>query len=276
MMNQPTFSKNLPAPVRMLIRPMLYFSMILHGGFLLIPLPEPPPEVAEVEPEPVAVRPLSPSPSPSPSPTPTPPAVQPPPSPVVTPPPTPVVQSPPPAPRRPSPPPPQPTPPPEIDPFLGAELFETPPPSPTPEVVQTPEPTPTPEVVQTPSPTPEVVQTPEPTPTPEVAELPEDPLAEFPHITGAQTGCQGQCWQIQQRSTSVARNLLESLEAKGFTIRRTDGDRTGERIYEVSKDGEVQYYISLFSTLDGGTKYAIADAPLTREDLANLNEELSP
>ncbi|MCD8488935.1 MAG: hypothetical protein LRZ84_19880 [Desertifilum sp.] len=271
MMNQPTFSKNLPAPLRMLIRPMLYFSIVLHGGFLLIPLPEPPPEVVEVEPEPVAVRPLSPSPpppspSPSPTPTPTPPPVQTPPSPVVTPPPTPVVQSPPQTPRRPSPPPPQPTPPPEIDPFLGAELFETPPPSPTPEVVQTPEPTPTPEVVQTP----------EPEPTPEVAELPEDPLAEFPHITGAQTGCEGQCWQIQQRSTSVARNLLESLEAQGFTIRRTDGDRTGERIYEVSKDGEVQYYISLFSTLDGGTKYAIADEPLKREDLANLNEEVSP
>lgn len=291
-MNQLEFLKNLPTPVRMLIRPMLYVSLSLHGLFLLIPIASnsPPNSSAEEPEERVAISQLAPSPSPSPTvqtpkPTPsptvqTPPTLAPVPSPILT------VQPPSPTPKRPSPPlpppeaiAPEPTPTPQVeetpDPFLGQELFETPEPTPSPEVAQSPEPTPTPEV----TPTPEISPTPEPTPIQEVTQTPE-PTPEFPHVAGAQHGCNNNialCWKADgERSTSVARNLQASLEAQGFSVTRVDGDRTGERIYEVSKDGEIHYYISLFSTLDGGTQYAIADEPLTLEELQEKSKTEAP
>lgn len=286
-MNQLNFLKNLPTPVRMLIRPMLYVSLGLHGLFLLIPIASNSPSnsAAEEPEERVALSQLAPSPSPSPTlptPQPTPsPTVQSSPTPAPVPSPTLTVRPPSPTPQQPSPPlpspverVPEPTPRPQVeetpDPFLGQELFETPEPTPSPEVVQTPEP----------SPTPEVTITPEPSPTPEVAAVPQTPTPAFPHVIGAQQGCDNSialCWKAAgERSTAVARNLQASLEAQGFSVTRVDGDRTGERIYEISKDGEIHYYISLFSTLDGGTQYAIADEPLTLEELQEKSNTEAP
>jgi hypothetical protein len=49
-MKPPTLLKNLPTPARLLFRPMLMISLVLHGLFLMLPLPsdwEKPPEQAE-------------------------------------------------------------------------------------------------------------------------------------------------------------------------------------------------------------------------------------
>lgn len=50
-MKPPTFLKNIPAPARMLFRPMLMISLVLHGVVLMLPLPpdSKKPEIAKKE-----------------------------------------------------------------------------------------------------------------------------------------------------------------------------------------------------------------------------------
>jgi hypothetical protein len=95
-------------------------------------------------------------------------------------------------------------------------------------------------------------------------------LAEFPQIEGAQAGCNGLlgCWQTPETQwRDVSSNLEQELEAKGYQVKALDlEDDTGRRVYEVSKAGEIKYYLNVLST-NRGTVYKISQEPLTREQL---------
>jgi N-dimethylarginine dimethylaminohydrolase len=95
-------------------------------------------------------------------------------------------------------------------------------------------------------------------------------LAEFPQIEGAQAGCNGllDCWKTPETQwRDVSSNLEQKLEAKGYDVKALDlEDDTGRRVYEVSKDGEIKYYLNVLST-ERGTVYRISQQPLTREEL---------
>ncbi len=247
------FLKNLPAPVQMLIRPMWFFSIGLHGLLLLIPIPPQP----EPEPAPnpkkkaVKVTQLPPPPSP-PSPQP-----------------SPSVQLPKPSPRV------QPTSPLPIKPF--PRLRQTPPlivqpsprvqpPQPSPVVGQsTPTPTPSSPITST-TPTPSPTPSAQPTPSPS----PDEPFADFPHVDGVQPGCNNSlsCWQTAETQwRSVSENLKQNLEAQGYVVEKLElADDTGRSAYQVSKDGETKYYLNLLSTKQG-TVYLLTKEQLTPEEL---------
>jgi hypothetical protein len=95
-------------------------------------------------------------------------------------------------------------------------------------------------------------------------------LADFPHLEGAQPGCNGLlgCWQLPETQwRSVSRNLIENLEAQGYKVEPLDlEDDTGRRVYKVSKGNELKYYLNLFSTQQG-TVYRLSQQPLSREEL---------
>jgi hypothetical protein len=268
----PRFLKNLPAPVQMLIRPMWFFSIGLHGLLLLIPIPpQPEPEPASnPKKKTVKVTQLPPPPSP-PSPQP-----------------SPSVQLPKPSPRV------QPTSPLPIKPFPRLRRQTPPlivqpspkvqPPQPSPVVEQT-TPTPTPSSpitssTQAPSPTPSPLETPSPTPTPSAeptpSPSPDEPFADFPHVDGVQAGCNNSlsCWQTAETQwRSVSENLKQNLEAQGYMVEKLElADDTGRSTYQVSKDGETKYYLNLLSTKQG-TVYLLTKEQLTLEE---LNSAVAP
>jgi hypothetical protein len=76
------------------------------------------------------------------------------------------------------------------------------------------------------------------------------------------------CWQTAETQwRSVSTDLKQNLENKGYVVQQLDlEDDTGIRVYEVSKDGKMQYYLNLLST-EKGTVYLLAQKPLTREEL---------
>ncbi|NEQ28103.1 MAG: hypothetical protein F6K28_55770 [Microcoleus sp. SIO2G3] len=267
----PRFLKNLPAPVQMLIRPMWFLSIGLHGLLLLIPIPpQPEPEPAS-NPKKKAVKvtqlpppPSPPSPQPSPS-----------------------LQLPKPSPRM------QPTLPPPVKPF--PRLRQTPPlivqrsprvqpPQPSPVVEQsTPTPTPSTPVTSsapTPSSTPTPLATPSPSPTPSAeptpSPSPDEPFADFPHVDGVQPGCNNSlsCWQTTETQwRTVSENLKQNLEAQGYVVKKLElADDTGRTAYQVSKDGETKYYLNLLSTKQG-TVYLLTKEQLTPEE---LNSAVAP
>jgi hypothetical protein len=47
------------------------------------------------------------------------------------------------------------------------------------------------------------------------------------------------------------------------------GDSTGRRIYEVSRDGETSYYLTLISTLQGAV-YVLTEEPMTVEKMDEI------
>ncbi len=99
---------------------------------------------------------------------------------------------------------------------------------------------------------------------------PADSYADFPHVDNAQAGCNGlqDCWQTPETQwRTVSQNLEENLKAKGYVVKQLDlADDTGIRVYQVSKNGETQYYLNLLST-GQGTVYRFSQEPLTREEL---------
>jgi hypothetical protein len=261
-MTQLRFRKNLPAPLRLLLRPWVIVSVGLHVVVLLLPLPNRSTSELPLSEEPVRITQLPASPSPT---VPSPVAV---PSPPV--PPSPTVQATPVAPRptapvtaRPAAPPPaSPTPSPQASPSPTPQASSSPPaPTPSPQAnLDAGQPAPLPSVTASPAPSPEVATS---------------FAAEIPHTAiGGEPGCGGQenCWQTQDTQwRSVARALEQELENQGYEVEsQTDDEVPGFRVYEVSKNGETEY-LNLLSTLQG-TFYVLADQPMTRDELEQLTE----
>lgn len=278
-MTHPSFSKNLPAPVRILIRPMLFTSLGLHGLLLSLPIPSEQKSDPPLKQEPVRVTQLPPAPSPQPSPTvslftPSP-KVQPStplpvkPSPRIQP-NTPLVVKPSPRVQQPKPSPvveentPSPTPPSPV-------ASPTPTPTPTPS----PSPTATPTLTATATPTPSPTPTPTPTPSPSTTvESSEQQLANFPQPDGAQPGCNGivGCWQATTTNWRTAsQDYISKLEAKEYSVEElNDFEEPGRKVFKVSKEGETPQYLNIFS-IGGNIVSRIAEKPLTHEE---INKEL--
>ncbi len=95
-------------------------------------------------------------------------------------------------------------------------------------------------------------------------------MAEFPQVEGSQAGCNGLlgCWQTPETQwRDVSSNLEQRLEAQGYEVEALDlEDDTGRRVYQVSKAGDLKYYLNVLST-ERGTVYRISQEPLTREEL---------
>jgi hypothetical protein len=95
-------------------------------------------------------------------------------------------------------------------------------------------------------------------------------VAEFPQVEGSQAGCNGLlgCWQTPETQwRDVSSNLEQRLEAQGYEVEALDlEDDTGRRVYQVSKAGDLKYYLNVLST-ERGTVYRISQEPLTREEL---------
>jgi hypothetical protein len=59
------------------------------------------------------------------------------------------------------------------------------------------------------------------------------------------------------------------LESKGYEVEQETGEEElNFRVYEVSKDGEIEY-LNLLSTAQG-TFYILADRAMTRDELEQL------
>ena len=261
-MTQPRFWKNLPGPLRLLLRPWVIVSVGLHVVVLLLPLPNRSTSEMPISEEPVRITQLPVSASPT---VPSPVAV---PSPPVSP--SPTVQATPAVPRPAAPVMTRPTAPPPASPTPSPQAL----PSPTPQTNSSPpSPTPSPQSSSdSEQPSPTASPTPSPTPSPEAI---TSFAAEIPHAAiGGEPGCGGQenCWQTQDTQwRSVARELEQELENKGYEVEsQTDDEVPGFRVYEVSKDGETEY-LNLLSTLQG-TFYVLADQPMTRDELEQLTE----
>jgi hypothetical protein len=125
-----------------------------------------------------------------------------------------------------------------------------------------------------PTPTPTNLSTPTPPPSPETdSTLPEE--SEFPHFADAETGCYGsaQCHRVAGESLrSVTSQLKTNLEAQGYQFKQRDdlGDDAGFRVYEISKDQDVQF-LHIFSewSLDQGdtTLYELSAQPKSLREL---------
>ncbi|NJO50520.1 MAG: hypothetical protein HC840_14965 [Leptolyngbyaceae cyanobacterium RM2_2_4] len=252
-MTQPRLWKNLPAPLRLLLRPWAIVSVGLHVLVLLLPLPDRSTSEPPLAEEPCANYPtscLSRTYSPFSCGT------------VVTP-RTATSRRPQRFPRGS-----RPTAPPPDSPIPSPQSS----PSPTPQANPSPpSPTPSPQNTlseqQSPSPSP----APGPPPAPEVTSF----AAEIPHaVVGGEPGCGGQenCWQTQDTQwRSVATTLRQELESKGYEVEQETGEEElNFRVYEVSKDGEIEY-LNLLSTAQG-TFYVLADQPMTRDELEQLTE----
>ncbi|MGQ4646105.1 hypothetical protein [Lyngbya aestuarii] len=242
-MNQPYLLKNTPAPLRMLIQPMLLISLGLHGMFLLLPLPSESekPQPPKEEEEQVKITKLAPSPQASPKLTPKT-------TPKLTP--TPQTKS---TPRT-------------IQPNFRTNLVIPPIPQPKPSVVAQPRPTltptpepsisPTPEASASPTPEPSISPTPEasasPTPEPSIspvqAPVEQDPFANFPIYPGAGQGSLG---LFPEEVDGAAYNTADGLDKvfsffstklpeEGFESPQSLNDRDDLRVYKISKNSESQ------------------------------------
>jgi hypothetical protein len=62
--------------------------------------------------------------------------------------------------------------------------------------------------------------------------------------------------------------LHEDLLAQGYELTELPLDNdTGRKVYQVAKAGEVQYYLALISTFDGGTVYLLTEEPMTTAEM---------
>jgi len=96
-----------------------------------------------------------------------------------------------------------------------------------------------------------------------------DYLANFPHATTTQACDQvEQCWRSPDSQwRGLAQTLEADLAAQGYELTEMPlDDETGRRIYEVSKESEVVYYLNVISTLEG-TVYRVTEQPLTADEM---------
>ncbi|MEO8890519.1 MAG: hypothetical protein ABI417_03125 [Coleofasciculaceae cyanobacterium] len=248
---------NLPSSVKILIRPMLYLSLGLHGLLLMIPISvEPEAKSSSKKKESVKITQLPSQPSvkltpvvPLPKPSPT------------------VKQNP-----AQVPPPQAKTPPARLNPIIES-------PKPTPIIEQnTPTNAPTPIASLTPAPTPTLtpiaslapIASPTPTPTPIASPTPtpNELIAGVPNFENAQQSCNGACWEVKQTSfRRVSTTLIEQFEAQGYAVNKQDiEDDAGRSVYTISKDGETKY-LNVLSTNNGDAVYLLAETQLTRKEL---------
>ncbi|WP_448574105.1 hypothetical protein [Trichothermofontia sp.] len=242
-MHQPRFWKNLPAPVRMLVRPMLFLALGLHVLILLLPLPsEPEPEPEpELLPEDQTIK-VVPAPKRAIAPPPPKPAA---PAPAATP-----------APARPAPSPPrsQPASPPIVA-SPPTPVSDRPAPATSPSPLE-PEGMPSPAAIDLTPPPPE--------PTLPAAEG-TGAFADFPNPEGVVAGCLGlnECQQAEGvRLTRLVQDLQAALARQGYAVTALDLDSDqGRRVFEVTK-GDEKRYLNLFSTPEGAV-YLLAKQILT-------------
>ncbi|MEC4984799.1 MAG: hypothetical protein SAJ37_06865 [Oscillatoria sp. PMC 1068.18] len=254
-MNPPFFLKNLPRPVRILFRPMLFISLSLHIVLLMLPVPSDS-KKAKIEPlepekeEEVKITKLPPKTSPSPTPKASPQASI---SPSPTPKPSPSVAQPKPTPQQ------------IANQLLNPpKLTSTPTPIPTstpqtkPTSTPTPTPTSTPQIKPTSTPTPASTPTPTPTQTPSStpSQTLEDFLREFPTYQQAQPGS-GEILRPEFDQSAYIYNTNDKLEqvtnafksnllpAKDYNAQLIT-EENNFQVLEVSK-GKITQYLHLIS-----------------------------
>lgn len=104
---------------------------------------------------------------------------------------------------------------------------------------------------------------------------------DFPHIIGAQSGCYGldNCRFVEgQTFRDVAKEILQTLEAKGYELTAYDNDDSGEgnhRIYKMrlssNPEGELKY-LNIFGEGLTGAFYVITPKVIERGDLERFSE----
>ncbi|HEY9646820.1 MAG TPA: hypothetical protein V6C88_10640 [Chroococcidiopsis sp.] len=155
-------------------------------------------------------------------------------------------------------------------------------PSPTPAATPTPTASPTP--TATPSPTPSPTATPISTPTPTPPPLPYANFPQAPNavqFADAVAGCDrsSECWRTPNTQwRTVAQDLRSTLESENYSLQEIDLGMTGGRLYEVSKDGQIEYYVAFVST-PNGTVYALTqEQPSCTQlyELAGVSSTSSP
>lgn len=119
----------------------------------------------------------------------------------------------------------------------------------------------------------------DPPPAPPVEPEPAEPLpyANFPHLEGAQSTCEGlvDCWRSPVSSSwrGAAGDLQERLESQGYSVNNVTGEvlsiDSGVRVYAISKPGESDYYLNLVSVRDG-LLYTMTPEPMTTEQVLAL------
>ncbi|WP_155523779.1 hypothetical protein [Nodosilinea nodulosa] len=164
------------------------------------------------------------------------------------------------------------------EPALVEATPAAPPVSPAPQAAApaTPESAPEP-LPQTAAPAPNPAFEPPPAPPVETEPTEPSPYANFPHLEGAQTTCEGltDCWRSPVSSSwrGAAGDLQERLEAQGYRVDNVTSEvlsvDSGVRVYAVSKPGEADYYLNLVSVQDG-VLYTMTTAPITTEQVLAL------
>ncbi|QKD83739.1 hypothetical protein HPC62_17425 [Thermoleptolyngbya sichuanensis A183] len=282
--------RDMPALMRVLFRPWLLMSLVLHAGLLVLPLlpggsgadPSQSLETDNSAPDPPELS-VSLSPTPVMNPSVTPPVAPPSPSPSATPAPVPrperVAVPRPPATAR----------------FPQESLRESPAPAPVPAPLSQPttaptaspaapaaSPEPTAALPPTPSPTP--LPTPNPEALPQLQEPPSPvPYANFPHPAGASNNCNGflSCWRLSDADgrpvQAIARDLQAMLQEQGYQTQRLEpADDTGSSLYRVTPPDEPPYYVNVISTFNQGTVYLLTDEPMTAAEIADVREGRAP
>lgn len=158
-------------------------------------------------------------------------------------------------------------------PVQSPVVSPSPPPMPATPQEEEPDLLPEPDPTPTPAPTPVIpVPTPIPTAVPTSEVFPE-PMANFPHLEGAEPGCDGleQCWQIPDSHwRGIAQTLQTSLLRQGYALNELELENdTGRRVYEVIQDGEIVYYLTLVSTFEE-TIYRLTADPMTTAEIDEL------
>jgi hypothetical protein len=225
-----TILKELPKPLRWLIKPALFGSIGLHILLLLAPIPDDTtlktasqPIESEVQVTRLPEQPPTPKPS-------------------VTP--------------------PQPT------PIPSPQVVRPSPVQPVP--IRPPAPRPLPPIAKpqvTPAPTVTPAASPSPSPTPAPVPPPAIPFADVPLLTGTQTGCfgLGTCHEITNGTNfrTAGQTLEQALQAQGYTVKlREDLDETGRKVYELTKDNKTRY-LNVLSSDVGSTVYVVTPEPVS-------------
>jgi len=102
----------------------------------------------------------------------------------------------------------------------------------------------------------------------------------FPHVAGAVGGCFGlsECRQVSDAGNyrSVARSLIDGLEAQGYAVRlRDDLEDTGRNVYELTppNGNDTPQFLMVFSGLDGSAIYVMGPEVMTLDDLKSLSAQ---
>ena len=101
-------------------------------------------------------------------------------------------------------------------------------------------------------------------------------LADFPHLSNAQSGCFGlsECHQSQGNYRDVGEQLTAQMRQQGYQLtEKEDIDGAGHRVYEVvnpDEPGQI-YYLNVFSDGLDSAVYALTVDVLSLEELKALN-----